>query len=113
MTAISKVPKAKKKAKPIPTPKNIYTAEQREKARKYYLMGLNMSEISKLLDGCSVRTIEKWQNTEQWKLLKGVKLIEKRALELKQAGTTVKEIAKILEISEVTVWRYTNKAKEK
>jgi len=110
MTTLSKTRKAKEKEKP--TPRKIYTTEQREKARKYYLMGLNMEEISKLLDGCPFRTIEKWQNLEQWKLLKKTKPIEIRALELKKAGKTVKEIAKLIEVSEITVWRYTKKAIE-
>ncbi len=110
MNTTSKVPKAKKMKV---RSRNTYTAEQREKALKYYLMGLNMEEISKLLDGCPVRTIEKWQAVGQWTNLKNCKPVKLRALELKNSGKTMKEICSILKISSVTVWRYIKQAKEK
>lgn len=72
-----------------------------------------MEEISKLLDGCPVRTLEKWQMMEQWTALKNTKPIKTRALEMKQSGKTMQEISDILKISRVTAWRYINKAKEK
>jgi hypothetical protein len=110
MESTTKVPKAKKvKVRP----RNTYTAEQREKALKYYLMGLNMEEISKLLDGCPVRTLEKWQATGQWTNLKNCKPIKIRALEMKNAGKTKKEICTTLKISSVTAWRYIKEAKER
>lgn len=109
MAAISKVPKGTKKQA---RQRNTYTAEQREKARKYYLMGLNMEEISKLLDGVPIRTLEKWQISEQWTALKNSKPIKMRAFELKQAGKTMDEICKILEISRATAFRYINEVKE-
>ena len=106
---ITKPPKANKKSK-TPT-RNKYTAEQREKARKYYLMGLNMEEISKLLDGLPVRTLEKWQFSEQWTALKNCKPIKQRALDMKNAGKTMQEISKTLNISTVTAWRYIKEVK--
>lgn len=110
MGTISTVRKTKKKENP--KQKNVYTAEQRLKARKYYLIGLNMEEISKLLDGCPVRTIERWQSDEQWTTLKKEKPIKMRALELKNSGRTMSEICKILKISSVTAWRYIKEVKE-
>jgi hypothetical protein len=107
---ISNTPK-KQKA-PKSKPRNSYTAEQREKARKYYLMGLNMQEISKLLDGLPVRTLEKWQFSEQWTALKNCKPIKQRALDMKQAGKTMQEISKTLKISRVTAWRYIKEINE-
>lgn len=101
-----------KPAKAQPTPRKSYTADQREKARKYYLMGLNMVEISKLLDGLPVRTLEKWQTTEQWTALKNCKPIKQRALDMKEAGKTMKEISETLQISAVTAWRYIKEATE-
>ncbi|MDD4992151.1 MAG: helix-turn-helix domain containing protein [Paludibacter sp.] len=103
----STVPKAKKLK-----PRNSYSADQREKARKYYLMGLNMQEISKLMDGLPVRTLEKWQTVEQWTALKNCKPIKQRALELKKAGRTMQEISETLKISRVTAWRYIKNATE-
>ena len=93
--------------------RKTYTAADRENARRYYLMGLNLTEIGKLLDGCPVRTLEKWQKTEQWTKLKQLENIETRALQLHQAGRTYKEIGGLLQISAPTVWRYINKAKQR
>mgnify|MGYP001159341682 CR=1 FL=1 len=100
------------KTKKVVLTRNKYTAEDREKARKYYIMGLNLHEISKLLDGCSVRTLEKWQNSERWTDLKQPQKSKIRALELSEAGYSYKEIAKMLKISSITVWRYIKQAKE-
>ena len=88
-----------------------YTTEQKELARKYYLMGLNLHEVSKLLDGCPVRTLEKWQQAEKWTELKQAENIMVRALELHRAGRSYKQIAEMLKISRATVWRYLKGAK--
>lgn len=42
------------------------THEAKEKAFKYYCMGLNSHEIGKLLD-CSHRTIQNFMSAEKWK----------------------------------------------
>lgn len=86
-------------------PRKIYTAEQRENARKMYLRGLYLTEIAILLS-IPVRTLEKWQTGEKWTLLKDCPDIKKRAFELKQSGRTAKRIAEILKIDPSTVWRY-------
>lgn len=100
--------KAKQKTKATSKRKerNSYTAEHRENARKYYLMGLNLTEISKLLNGCPVRTLEKWQAAERWTELKHTPEIKSRAMELHRGGKSYNEIADLLKISRVTVWRY-------
>jgi transposase-like protein len=110
MSTLSKVPKAKKTK---PQTRNKYTAEQREKAIKYYLLGLNMQEISKLLDSLPIRTLEKWQLLYKWTALKNLKPIKLRALELKESGKSMQEISDILKISRITVWRYTKIQPEK
>lgn len=89
-----------------------YTTEQKEQARKYYLMGLNLHEVSKLLDGCPVRTLEKWQQAEKWTELKEPENITVKALQLHKAGKSYSEISEILKISRVTVWRYIKEAKQ-
>ena len=88
-----------------------HTDEQKNQARKYYLIGLNLSEIGKLLD-TPVRTLEKWQAAEKWTELKQVRGIEQRAYELHEGGKTFEEISKILEISRTTAHRYIKRAKE-
>jgi uncharacterized protein YjcR len=92
--------------------RNNYTTDQKEKARKYYLMGLNLNEISKLLDGIPVRTLEKWQAADKWTALKETENIKIRALQLKKSGKTYDEIACLLQINRTTVWRYTKEAKD-
>lgn len=100
------------KTKKIAKHRNKYSLEQKDKARKYYLLGLNLQEISKLLDGCPVRTIEKWQQSEKWTELKSPQNIKFRVKELQASGKTYKEIANMLQISRVTVWRYIKQAGE-
>ena len=82
-----------------------YNSEHREEARKLYLRGLFLPEISKLMD-IPKRTLEKWQLTEKWTLLKECPEVKKRAYDLKQSGYTTKKIAEMLDVSTVTVWRY-------
>jgi len=101
------VPKTKaKKVKKNPKPRNTYTPGQRSEAKRYYLIGLNLQEISKLLDNIPIRTLENWQTSDQWTALKGVENIKKQALNLHEAGKSYSEISEILNISRVTVWRY-------
>lgn len=85
--------------------KNSYTANQREDARKLYLRGLFLPEISKLLD-IPQRTLENWQSSEKWTRLKETPEVKKRAYDLKQNGYQTKQIAEMLDVSTVTVWRY-------
>lgn len=101
----------KKKTKSVKQ-RNKYTSEQKENARRYYLMGLNMYEISKLLDGCPVRTLEKWQQSEKWTDLKQTENIKVRTLELHESGKSYLEISDLLKISKTTVWRYIKEAKD-
>lgn len=85
--------------------RNTYTAEQREEARKLYLRGLFLPEISKIMD-IPKRTLEKWQSSEKWTLLKECPEVKKRAYDLKRGGYKIREIAEMLHVSTVTVWRY-------
>lgn len=91
--------------------RKCYTSAHREQARRYYLMGLNLTEIGKLLDGCPVRTLEKWQVADQWTKLKNPDGIKNRAFEMHKAGRTYKEIGETLKISAATVWRYIDQTK--
>lgn len=85
--------------------RRTYTATDRETARKYYFMGLNLQEVSKLTD-IPERTIEKWQQKENWAKIKEPENIKIKARELKEKGMGVKKIGDILKISNTTVWRY-------
>jgi len=104
----TKVKKANKKNKP----RNKYTPGQRTEAKRYYLIGLNLQEVSKLLDNIPIRTLENWQTADQWTALKGVENIKKQALNLHEAGKNHSEISEILNISRVTVWRYIKEANQ-
>ena len=45
--------------------KRKYEDSDKLKARKYYLLGLSISEVSKLTD-FPIRTLQKWQSKEKW-----------------------------------------------
>ena len=109
----------KRKNRATKTPvkqRNKYTLSHRETARKYYIIGLNLQEISKLMDNLPVRTLEKWQIADKWTELKAPQNIKLKAKELHESGKSYTDISEILQISRVTVWRYlkevrtTNKA---
>ena len=70
-----------------------------------YLRGLYLTEIS-ILRNVPLRTLEKWQTDEKWTLLRETPEIRRRAHELSRGGKTYGEIAALLKISTVTVWRY-------
>jgi len=101
----------KKQPKTAPIPRKQYSQEDKTKARKYYLMGLNMTEIGILLNGVPVRTLEKWQAIDHWTELKQPATITQRTMELHKSGKSYAEIAEILKINRVTVWRYIKQAK--
>jgi transposase-like protein len=82
-----------------------HSAETKETARKMYLRGLYLTEIS-VLCGVPLRTLEKWQTCEKWTLIKDTPEIKRRAFELSKGGRTYKQIAELLKINPVTVWRY-------
>jgi len=86
---------SKKARKEVKT-RNKYTADHKDKARKYYLMGLNLQEISILLNGCPVRTLEKWQLSDKWTDLKQPESIKNRALKLHESGKSYSEITELL-----------------
>jgi uncharacterized protein YjcR len=82
-----------------------HNAETRDKARKMYLRGLYLTEIS-VLCNVPLRTLEKWQTAEKWTLLTNTPEIKRRAYELSKGGRTYRQIAELLKINTVTVWRY-------
>lgn len=88
--------------------RNTYTSEHKEKALKYYLLGLNLFEISKLTD-IPERTLQKWQTKERWVKFKETDNLKEKAVNLKKAGIANKQISEILKISTTTVWRYCKK----
>lgn len=90
--------------------RNKYTSAHKEKALKYYLLGLNLFEISKLTD-IPERTLQKWQTKEGWVKFKETDNLKEKAVNLKKAGIANKQISEILKISTTTVWRYCKKQK--
>lgn len=102
----------KEPKKSVTATRNKYTAQHRADARRYYLMGLNLTEIGILLGGCPIRTLEKWQSAEKWTEYKQLKSIKAKAYELHQAGKTQKEIAEMLHVCKATISRYIKEVKE-
>lgn len=102
--------KKPQKKKVEPKQRNSYTLEHKANAKRYYLIGLTLQEISKLINA-PVRTIEKWQIAENWKGLRETSQIQTKALDLYLSGKTYKQIASILNKSTATIWRYLKTAK--
>lgn len=100
----------KKQKQDLKAKRKIYTPDQRESARKYYLRGLYIPEISKIMD-IPVRTLEKWQQSGKWTLIKDCPEIKNRVYELRKSGHTVKQVSEMLNISSTTIWRYCNKVR--
>ncbi|MBR9775362.1 MAG: hypothetical protein GYB55_10245 [Cytophagales bacterium] len=88
--------------------------EQRKQAYKYYCMGLNSKEIGKLVD-VSFRTVQNWMQSENWKgetIGPKVPPLMVKALELRNNGLSLNEIAKALSICRTTAFKYVKQAKE-
>ncbi|MBF7093595.1 helix-turn-helix domain-containing protein [Flavobacterium sp. ALJ2] len=84
--------------------RNTYTLEVKANAKRLYLIGLTLTEISKITEA-PVRTIEKWQIAEKWKEQRETTL-GKKILDLHLSGKTYKDISAILNKSTPTIWRY-------
>ena len=108
-----KIPdKPKKRGKKATIKRTHYSKEAKEQAAKYYLMGLTLYEISKLLDGIPVRTLEKWQLSNKWTQLKNPANIKKQVLQLFESGKTRKEISLLVNRDQSTVYRWIKAARK-
>ena len=92
--------------------KQTYTLETKANARRLYLIGCNFFEIGKIIDAPN-RTIEKWYINENWKGLKNAVPIETKAYDLRLTGKRYSEIAKIVNKSVPTIYRYITAEKTK
>ena len=88
-----------------PKQRQTYTLDTKANALRLYLIGLTLSEISKIVDA-PVRTIEKWYILDNWKNQRETKAVHLKALELYESGKTYKAVAKILNKSLPTIGRY-------
>lgn len=100
--------KSKNKAV-APKQRNTYTLDTKANAKRLYLIGLTLSEISKITDA-PVRTIEKWQITDNWKQQRETTAVHFKALDLFKSGKTHKQIAILLNKSLPTIGRYIKQA---
>ncbi|MCQ2975755.1 MAG: helix-turn-helix domain-containing protein [Bacteroidales bacterium] len=89
-----------------------YKIDSHTTAKEKYLIGYSLNDISILLN-IPLRTLQNWQTAEKWTELKQPPEIIKRAYQLHQSGKTAKEIAKILQKSIATIYKYFKIAKEK
>ncbi len=86
-------------------------ATRKAKAQRYFLMGLNSTEIGKLLD-ISPRTVQAYMQAGRWREKKTPALIKQRAYEMKIDGWTYREIAEALQVSKGTVYNYVREMRE-
>ena len=88
-----------------------YTQDVKSQAERYYHMGLNAKEIAKLLDVESHRTVHNWASDGKWLEKHNVKTKQQKAIELRNAKKTAKEIASMLGVDISTVYKWTKKEK--
>ncbi len=82
-----------------------YTLDDKAKAKKYYLIGLSILEIGKMIDA-PFRTVEKWYIAENWKSQRETTPIKTKANDLFCSGLNYEQIAKALNKSKSTISRY-------
>ena len=102
----------KKSIKTPITPKKrkTYTLDEKANAKRLYLIGLTLFEISKIIEA-PVRTIEKWQISANWKSQRETTAVHQKALDLFNNGRTQSQIAETLKKSVPTIARYLKKAR--
>ena len=101
--------KAKKTTIP-PKKRKTYSLDEKANAKRLYLIGLTLLEVSKVVEA-PVRTVEKWQISENWKSERQTTAVHQKALDLFNNGKTQPEIAKTLNKSVPTIARYIKKAR--
>ena len=112
MNDLQKTPKKQRIKRKTRVTRVRHGKESKVSALKYYLMGLTLPEISILLSGVPIRTIEKWQLSGKWTSLKNATNLVVRVLQLHESGKTVKDIAAMVDRNESTVYRWLNIAKK-
>jgi len=89
-----------------------HSKEVKDKAARYYFLGLLLPEISKLLDGVPIRTLEKWQKSGNWTEIKNPINLKNKVLQLFEAGKSRKQISVIIGRAECTVYRWIKEVRE-
>lgn len=87
------------------------TATRKAKALRYYLMGLNATEIGKLLD-LSPRTVQAYMQSGRWREKRTPAAIKQRAYEMHLNGWKYREIADALQVSKSTIYNYIREMRE-
>ena len=103
----------KKSKQPVKVNRVRHDKEDKDKATRYYIMGLTLPEISLLLNNTPVRTLEKWQSLYKWTELKTPTNIKDKVLQLHESGKRLEDIAEIVNKSVSTVYRWIKSAREK
>jgi predicted transcriptional regulator len=81
------------------------TQTAKERAFRYYAMGLTFAEIGKLLD-LSPRTIEKYCQENEWRSKANPVSLPQRAKDLRERGFSCAVIAQMIGVSKSTVFNY-------
>ncbi|MFN8304043.1 MAG: helix-turn-helix domain-containing protein [Saprospiraceae bacterium] len=97
------------KKKPAGPPRRKYDTDTKAEAKDLYLRGVSLDRIGRYL-GVPLRTLTNWQTGEHWTDAKDP---AGAALELKERGYRLPEIAERLEVSEKTVRRWLNMARQR
>lgn len=93
------------KASPSRKKRQTITKDEKAEAFRYYCLGLTLAEISKLLNGVSVRTLERWQTDGKWTTERNPENIDAKVLQFYKSGKTQIQIAQAFGISKFKVCR--------
>jgi DNA-binding CsgD family transcriptional regulator len=77
----------------------------KQKAFRYYVMGLTSKEIAKLLD-LSHRTVEGYMSSEDWQNSERNENLKDRIMKMQESGKSYAEIAKSVGRSKSTVYNF-------
>jgi DNA-binding CsgD family transcriptional regulator len=88
--------------------KKVFSVSDKATALRYYLIGLNLYEISKILD-ISEKTLEKWKQNENWSKYKVSMPIYETVYKLSNSGYSYTEIGTMINVHPKTVYNYMKK----
>lgn len=85
--------------------------KRKQKAFKYYCMGLNSKEIAKLLD-ISFRTVQSYMLKENWNEKRKVSTLKSEVLRYYELGYTYKQLIEMFGVSRATIYNYLKDARK-
>ena len=86
------------------------TDKRKQKAFKYYLMGLNSKEIAKLLD-ISFRTVQSYMLKDNWSKKRKITTLKSEVLRYYELGYSYDQLKEMFGVSRATIYNYLKTAR--